>query len=281
MKNAFEKHLEQLNKREIMLTEPPKGAVKQAVLPLVDKVSEKIPQKLINTIETAFNKSFELVFNKGSEIISKSYNSDSLYTEFLMNNIEITRNPKRKTFRKFSRGVAKSGNSAKVISGISGAGLGALGIGLPDIPGVIITLLRVVYQTAERCGFNCNNEAERILALRIIRTAVSTPDNAAENRINLWKQVAHIESDNFDDAADINEEIKITSAALAATVLTSKFIQGAPVIGVIGGVANFSLVSRIGEYASVVYQKRYLKSIRNQIPQTEERFLDKLMNLFN
>ena len=41
-------------------------------------------------------------------------------------------------------------------------------------------------------------------------------------------------------------------------MLTAKFIQGIPIVGAIGGVVNYSIIKRIGEYASLKYKKRYL-----------------------
>lgn len=41
-------------------------------------------------------------------------------------------------------------------------------------------------------------------------------------------------------------------------MLTVKFIQGIPIIGVVGGVVNYSIIKKIGKYSSLKYKKRYL-----------------------
>jgi len=54
--------------------------------------------------------------------------------------------------------------------------------------------------------------------------------------------------------------MKETSDLLSNTLLTAKFIQGLPLVGVIGGVINPVMINKIGKYARIKYKKRYLLS---------------------
>ena len=49
--------------------------------------------------------------------------------------------------------------------------------------------------------------------------------------------------------------------SLAQGMLTAKFIQGLPIVGVAGGIYNLPLYHRITGYAVLQYQKRYLSGM--------------------
>ena len=57
----------------------------------------------------------------------------------------------------------------------------------------------------------------------------------------------------------LDEEIRNTSKVLSQAMLTTKFIQGLPIVGVIGGVINFTVINKISSYSKLKYKKRYLK----------------------
>lgn len=65
------------------------------------------------------------------------------------------------------------------------------------------------------------------------------------------------------DATDIpedifNEQMKDTASVFAMDMLLLKFIQGLPIVGMIGGAANPVYYSKIMKYVQVKYRKRYL-----------------------
>jgi len=57
--------------------------------PLREKIQDKIPEKLKDTLELAFYKSFKLVFEKGHIYIEKTYNKDKLQLEYDLNNYAL------------------------------------------------------------------------------------------------------------------------------------------------------------------------------------------------
>ena len=63
-----------------------------------------------------------------------------------------------------------------------------------------------------------------------------------------------------DDIA-LKDQIKKTGEKLALDMLFAKFIQGFPVIGIVGGMVNPVYYKRMMEYVEVKYQKRYLRSV--------------------
>jgi len=56
----------------------------------------------------------------------------------------------------------------------------------------------------------------------------------------------------------IEKQIKETASAFAVDMLLLKFIQGLPVVGVIGGAANPVYYNKVIKYVQLKYRKRYL-----------------------
>lgn len=58
---------------------------------------------------------------------------------------------------------------------------------------------------------------------------------------------------------EIRRQIQRTSNTFAADMLVMKFIQGLPVIGMVGGAMNPVYYGRIMSYVQLKYRKRYLE----------------------
>lgn len=56
----------------------------------------------------------------------------------------------------------------------------------------------------------------------------------------------------------MSEEIKKTAKALADALLVEKFVQGIPIVGVVGGFVNHAVYKKILFLARLEYKKRYL-----------------------
>lgn len=56
----------------------------------------------------------------------------------------------------------------------------------------------------------------------------------------------------------MKEQIEKTADAFATEMLVTKFIQGLPIVGMIGGAANPIYYQRIMRYVQMKYRKRYL-----------------------
>ncbi|WP_300399171.1 EcsC family protein, partial [Faecalicoccus sp.] len=82
------------------------------------KFAQKVPKKLQSTLESAFIKAFDLIFSKGVSWIEKTYDKDAFQQTTWKRN------------HKYTKRIAKH---HVLGAGISGVGLGLLGIGLPDI----------------------------------------------------------------------------------------------------------------------------------------------------
>ena len=61
----------------------------------------------------------------------------------------------------------------------------------------------------------------------------------------------------------LEEQMQQTASAFAVDMLLLKFIQGMPVVGVLGGAANPIYYRKVMKYVQMKYRKRYLlKQIR-------------------
>jgi len=58
--------------------------------------------------------------------------------------------------------------------------------------------------------------------------------------------------------AVLDEQIRETASVFAMDMLILKFIQGLPVVGIFGGVANPIYYNRVLKYVQLKYRKRYL-----------------------
>lgn len=216
------------------------------------KLAEKVPAGLKNTLDTAFSKAFELVFTKGTPLIDKTYNKEAVAFRFDVSNYAVDRKTTRKTLRAVDKNASRTGLLSHGLSVASGAGLGVLGIGLPDIPLFLGLLLRGLYETAQSYGFCCDTDPERIYLLRLIRAALAA---GGERQ----RSTSALDISLCGDAA-LEDEIRLTASALSDAMLVSKFLQGIPLVGITGGIANHIVYRQVLQLARLKYKQRYLHS---------------------
>ncbi len=84
-----------------------------------------------------------------------------------------------------------------------------------------------------------------------------------------WKAVnASVDSYIEQDARiipsdeDMKQQINKAANAFATDMLVTKFLQGLPVVGVIGGAANPVYYNKVMRYVELKYRKRYLLAKR-------------------
>ena len=112
------------------------------------------------------------------------------------------------------------------------------------------TILRGVYEIAIGYGVDYGSEEEKRYILRLICTALS--DGGQRDACN-----RKLDSMEY-GGGTLAGEIASTARMLSDALLVEKFVQGLPVVGVVGGAVNFSIYRRIAALAAVKYKKRYL-----------------------
>lgn len=226
--------------------------------PLLEKVEEKIPPKLEASLKTAFLKSFTLVFDKGLPYIEKTINDNKIKAQHKQNNEAVENHTSQRHFRKMKHSAGQGALLNQSLSALEGGALGLLGIGIPDIPIFIAMILRTLSEIAGHFGYHDKSDAEKSYMLLLISGAMTKGARQAEYDKKIIKLGQQI--DAYDAVAlDLTDYMEDTSALLSTILLTTKFIQGLPIVGIIGGLANPFILNKISVYAELKYQKRYLE----------------------
>lgn len=243
-RSPIEAELEKLERRErkLMASPLPGGALKQ-------KLFDQVPEKLRDTLISAFAAAFRMVFINGTGVIEKTFRGEDISLGFDAGDYVVELRGSKRAIQRMD-GVSKRANLINAaFAGAEGVGLGLLGMGLPDIPVLVGTLLRGIYQTALSYGFDYDSVGERVFILRLIRTALCPPESSAECMRRLNGGVLD---------ASPEREIELAAVTLADALLVEKFIQGIPIVGAVGGFVNTAVYSRVANLAGIKYKQRYL-----------------------
>lgn len=245
MNKPLDKELKKTNQalRRFIQKEPAENKLKQELL-------KKVPDSLSSLLEKAFFKAFQASFLKGTDLIEKTYNKEDMQLEHQANNYLLTKKTSRKYLKRLNRPAIKNNLLNQTLSTSSGALLGFLGMGLPDIPILVSMLLRGVYQTALSYGFSYEDNLEKCFILQLIRNALSSSN-----------QEVCIENC---EQTDLQEEIRITAKALSDALLMEKFIQGIPLVGTVGAIINHQIYHKVSRFAYLTYKKRYLLQLQEK-----------------
>jgi len=254
------KQMINIEKQEDMILNKKENAfIKEKITPVMDKIQDKIPDNLQSLLDSAFYTSFQLVFEKGITYIERTYNKNKLLLEYDLNNYAVNKDLSNRRIRNLDKQSNLSTALNSSIAVIEGGVLGVLGIGLPDIPLFIAVLIRTINEIALSYGYQYDTKEEKAFLLNLICTAMAKGENQKTYDTMADRLIENIDSDIFMDI-DLDKRMKETSKILSEALLTVKFIQGIPIVGVIGSAVNHSIVNKVGRYAQVKYKKRYLLS---------------------
>src|SRR5699024_9852646 len=124
-------------------------------------------------------KAFSLIFEKGTVIIEKTYNKEEAEKDFQIRDFAVDLKGSRREFQKLKRDTIKGNAVSMLFTTAEGIILGSLGIGLPDIVIWVGTLLRGVYETALKYGFDYESPEEKMFILKMLEAAMSTGERWA------------------------------------------------------------------------------------------------------
>lgn len=226
-------------------------------------LEQKVPEKVYTGLNTAFCKGFSLVFQHGRKLIELTYKKDTLQQKHSMQDDAFRQQGQRKNIRMLQKNARGSNNLNVAVTTLEGIGLGALGIGMPDIVLFLTTVLRGIYETALHYGFGYQSRFEQMLILKMMAASLSTgAEWFSRNReINDWLRL----DDRKVTEEEFEAQIKVTSEVFAVDMLLLKFIQGLPVVGILGGTANPLYYNRIIRYVQLKYRRRYLLKLHKEI----------------
>lgn len=222
---------------------------------LEESLSSKVPDRLEDTLNFAFQKAFHLVFSKGATLIERTYSKEQRKQAFRANMATAQIMQNRKSLQTFSKKARLQSVQNVIVAGVEGTLLGFLGIGLPDIPLFSAVLLRSIYEISMSYGFEYHADEEQLFILMIIETALLRGEEFARSdaQLNHWIDWGKV------PPFSRKEQMKKTSAALSSHLLYLKFIQGIPIIGTIGGISDSFCLKRVTQYAEYKYKRRFLQ----------------------
>ncbi len=213
-------------------------------------VQDRIPPGLREKLELAFRKGFRAVFERGEGLIEKTYAPEKLKQEYAVRSEELSGKMTGVGLRRLNAGGKAAVRGGTGVSLAEGVLLGALGIGLPDIPLFLGGLLRGIYRIALSYGFDYKDEGERCYLLLLIAASLSR-GQAREKYAALAEAAAQ-----GADATALDDCIEAAASRLAEEMLVAKFVQG---VGIVGGLQNVPVYRRITGYAARAYEKRWLQ----------------------
>lgn len=215
-------------------------------------------QKRKEKTDSAFSKAFYLIFEKGTGVIEKTYKREDLEKTYQINEFAAQVRGNRKSLKEFSKRATGAGNLNLLISGVSGVGLGVLGIGLPDIVLFTGLMLKSVYEIALNYGFDYQEEEEKRFILLLIQGALSYGNDL--ERINIEVNY-YIKNGSYYKDVDIESCIKETAECLSKELLYMKFLQGIPIVGAAGGVQDAIYMRQVVKYAEMKYRRRFYETL--------------------
>ena len=252
---ALEKEYAAVLKKETQLKQ---SAMKATAPRWKTDLEKKVPEKVYHSLEAAFSKAFSVVFTQGVGVIEKTYHRQNLEETYSVQDYAVQVKGGRKELKQVKRNAGRTGLANTVLTTVEGIGLGALGIGLPDIVVFVGMLLKGIYETALSYGFSYDTPEERLFILRMMEATLTKGHAFAVKNARVDGMIEEMPQAGDDE---VLAQIQKTGSAFAVDMLLLKFVQGFPLVGVIGGAANPIYYNMVMRYVQLKYQKRYLLAV--------------------
>lgn len=226
-------------------------------------LEEKVPRKVYEGLNSAFAKGFSLVFQHGRKVIELTYKKDTIAQKHTLRQEGFQSTGRRKELKQLHKNARKSSSLNIAMTTVEGIGLGALGIGMPDIVLFLSTLLRGIYETALHYGFEYESRFEQMLILKMMAASLSSGSDWFRRNRELSDWILSGERPITEEV--FQAQVQDTAAVFAVDMLLLKFIQGLPVVGILGGAANPVYYRRIMDYVQLKYKRRYLLRCQQEL----------------
>lgn len=228
------------------------------------ELEKKIPEKVYSGLESAFCTGFSLVFKQGRKLIELTYKKEQLRNDHLRRSFAVQTQGSRRELKQMHKSARRSGGVNMMATTAEGIALGALGVGMPDIVLFLSTLLKGIYETAIHYGFGYESRQEQFIILKMMSASLKTgkawiQENAGVDGL-LEEEAIAVAEEIF------QEQLRETASVFAMDMLLLKFIQGMPIVGILGGAANPVYYKKVMDYVQMKYRKRYLM---NQLKKEE------------
>lgn len=243
-------------------------AAGKAAQPWREELESRIPGKVLAGLRSAFCKAFQVLFLHSTALLEKTYDSDALRDQHSAADREAIATGSRKALRQPERNGRLTRLSNMAITTAEGVGLGALGIGMPDIVLFLGMVLRGIYETALQYGYDYDSPGERLLILSMMEASLARGQDWESRNEEVE---ALLKTPCIPDETVLQEQLRRTGEAFAVDMLAVKFLQGLPLVGILGGAANPIYYHKVLRYVQLKYRKRYLRSVARRMGVTLEK----------
>ncbi len=237
-----------------------RAAMKRAEQNYMDSLKSKIPPKAREKLEWAFGKGFSAVFEYGDDIIEKSYAREKENRRHSNREEHIASGSASPALRDLESSAFWSDSLNMLLTTVEGVGLGALGVGMPDIVLFVAMILRGVREAAAQYGRSMDSESEQLLSLCMLETAMLSGEDWVERDALVERMMVH--PDDYPPTPEaFDEQIQRTAAAFATDLLVLPFIQGLPIVGLVGGLSNPVYYRKVMNYVRLKYERAYVSEL--------------------
>jgi len=178
--------------------------------------------------------------------------------DFDINDYAVDKSSSKRHMNRLDKQSVQSKLLNTSFSAVEGGVLGVLGIGLPDIPLFLSVVIKTMYEVALSYGFGYDSPEEKAYILLLICGAITKGERQKEYNSKIESLGAELDQ-NIVTQINLDVQMKEAAEVLSDALLTAKFIQGIPFVGVVGGIVNYNILNKISSYARMKYKKRYLK----------------------
>lgn len=235
-----------------------RSAMKRAGSSPMDALKDKIPDKVREKLEWAFCKGFGAVFEYGDAVIEKTIDSRGERRRFIARDLSFIMDGSSSSLSSFESSGLKSDGLNMLLTTVEGVGLGALGVGMPDIVLFVAMLLRGVREAAAQYGRDISSECENMLMLHILEAAMLSGEAWVEKDALVEKMLAELDLVPK-SPEEAEAQLERTAAVFATDLLVMKFIQGLPVVGLVGGLSNPFYYRKVLSYVRLKYERAYIR----------------------
>ena len=225
------------------------------------RVREKIPEKAMDSLESAFEKGFTLLFTKGDGIIEKMGGIGKAREDYAHYAASLNRMIYADTIKAMDKAAGSRTRVTKGTTTMEGSALGVFGMGLPDIPIFLAMLLKTAYEIGAGYGFDYRRPEEKRYALSLLNAIFTKGEEAVRYSSECDAIGDLIDREEPLDDTIYESDIREVSQILATDLLVAKFVQGFTFIGVIGGPLNYTMVHKVAKVAKIKYRKRFLNRL--------------------
>lgn len=256
-KSPIEKELDALRRNENSFI---KKRLERKERSLENLLSDKMPAKLEASLDSAFTKAFHVIFSKGTGLIEKTWHRRKSAEHYEKDRAMLDEKGRRRDIRRFRNRALGTGTFHTLASAAAGTFMGLIGVGIPDVAVFTVLMLRNIYKIASGYGYGYTDDDEKKFILRIIAASLKYGEDlkAADRKINVLAE----HGIRLDDST-LEERIEEAALSLSRDLVYMKFVQGIPVVGVIGGASDFIYMEKISDYAELKYRRRFLYDRKN------------------